>query len=254
MPTKRIERVNLLSSSPGTERHIEFHRWGLTGKPRCYIQASIHADEIPALLVAQNLANLLDAADERNEIINEIVIVPFANPIGLSQNFLGVHNGRFNFETGVNYNRGWMNIFDSVSKGVDGKLTMDEAANVTLIRATIAKEVDSYNAVKEDEYLKKTLFTVASASDIVLDLHCDDNAIMHMYTHDRLWPHMQDLCESLGSHVQMLDSDSGGNCFDESCSTIWEKLADKYPSYPIPMACQSCTVELRGALDVSGIS
>ncbi len=73
---------------------------------------------------------------------------------------------------------------------------------------------------------------------------------MHMYTHDKLWPEMSDLAAALGSKCNIIDADSGGNCFDEAASTPWARLAEKFPSFPIPMACQSCTVELRGEADV----
>lgn len=73
---------------------------------------------------------------------------------------------------------------------------------------------------------------------------------MHMYTHDRLWPQLADLCALLGSETNIIDPDSGGNCFDEACSSPWAVLADKFPEFPIPMACQSTTVELRGLYDV----
>ena len=73
---------------------------------------------------------------------------------------------------------------------------------------------------------------------------------MHMYTHDKLWPEMSDLAASLGSKCNIIDADSGGNCFDEAASTPWARLAEKFPSFPIPMACQSTTVELRGEADV----
>lgn len=73
---------------------------------------------------------------------------------------------------------------------------------------------------------------------------------MHMYTHDRLWPQLSDLCAFLGSECNIIDGGTGGNCFDEACSTPWAYIADKYPGYAIPMACQSTTVELRGEYDV----
>jgi len=47
---------------------------------------------------------------------------------------------------------------------------------------------------------------------------------------------------------------AGGNCcFDEANSTPWAKLSERFPAFPIPMACQSTTVELRGECDVSGV-
>ena len=41
-----------------------------------------------------------------------------------------------------------------------------------------------------------------------------------------------------------------GSCFDEVCSYPWAAIAEKYPDYPVPMACQSATIELRGESDV----
>ena len=193
----------------------------------------------------------MDDADARGEIVNEIVITPFANPLGLSQTMLGNHQGRFNFASGVNYNRGWMNVFDGVCKRIDGSLTTDEAANTTVIRSAIYAEIEAFSTFKEDEDLKKILFRVAAVSVIVLDLHCDCDALIHMYAHDRLWPKMADLAACLGTEIQMVASDSGCACFDEACSTVWEKLQDKYPGFPIAMACEAVTIELRGFLDVS---
>ena len=98
MPGKVIERIPIPSSSAGTERFLAVHRW-TPSKPSTnhggslYIQAALHADETPGILVAQQLISLLDAADARGEIAREIIIVPFANPIGLSQNILGSHIG-----------------------------------------------------------------------------------------------------------------------------------------------------------------
>jgi uncharacterized protein len=76
-------------------------------------------------------------------------------------------------------------------------------------------------------------------------------AILHMYTHDNLWPEMKDLCALLNTQCNMIAGHSGGNPFDEACSCPWTTFADKFPSHQIPMACQSATIELRGEHDVS---
>jgi uncharacterized protein len=75
---------------------------------------------------------------------------------------------------------------------------------------------------------------------------------MHMYTHNNLWPALSDLAEALGAHCVILDNaDSGaGVCFDEASSTPWAVLQQRFPGFPIPMACHTTTVELRGELDV----
>ena len=55
---------------------------------KCYIQASLHSDEVPAMLVTHKLIKMLDDFDKRGEIQKQIIVVPYANPIGLSQNIL----------------------------------------------------------------------------------------------------------------------------------------------------------------------
>jgi hypothetical protein len=249
---RRTERINLISPSPGTERFVNVHYWGNPGEKRAYIQASLHADEIPGLVVAHHLTKLLDEADKRNEILGEIVIVPFANPIGLSQSVFDSHFGRFCLENGTNFNRSWPDMFKEVAARVDGKLENDSVANVKLIRDALLESLKASSPQREDEYLKYQLQQLAGVSDIALDLHCDSIAVMHMYTHTRLWPEqMSDLACHLGSRCNIIDENSGGNCFDETLLNLWAQLADKFPQYPIPMACHAATVELRGEHDVS---
>lgn len=81
----------------GTSRSLVLHNYGPLNTPhnttrRAYIQAALHADEIPGLLVANHLIKLLDKAEEKGELLHRITIVPFANPIGLSQQLLESHS------------------------------------------------------------------------------------------------------------------------------------------------------------------
>jgi uncharacterized protein len=127
----------------------------------------------------------------------------------------------------------------------------EPSKNVEVIRQQLGAAIREYPAVKEENIMKKVLFELAYDSDIVLDLHCDSDAVVHMYTHDRLWPALSDLAAEIQSECQLLAPAAGGNPFDEACSCPWADLADKFPSYPIPMACEAVTVELRGESDVS---
>ncbi len=79
-------------------------------------------------------------------------------------------------------------------------------------------------------------------------LHVD--AIMHLYTHDLLWPEFADLASSIESKCNLLAPESGGNPFDEAYSCPWVSLASKFASFPIDLACHSATIELRGEYDV----
>jgi len=248
--------VELPVSSIGTNTHLVFHHYGPEkADKKIYIHAALHGDELPGLLVVNHLFHLLEKADKKQLIAGKISMLSFANPFGLAQSFLGTHQGRFNFATGVNFNRQFESVSRALVSRVEGKLTKDVKENVRMIREAFKEELDlryscDYVPRAAEEIMKYYLLREACDADVVLDLHSDDDAVMHLYTHDRLWPQLSDLAALLESECNMVDPDSGVNCFDESCSIPWSVLADEYPDYPIPMACQSVTIELRGEHDV----
>ena len=56
----QIQTIDLLSGSPGTRQSLQVLRFGIPGaRPMVYIQSALHADEVPAILVAHHLAQLL---------------------------------------------------------------------------------------------------------------------------------------------------------------------------------------------------
>ena len=74
----RVERLPLGAGTPGTRREVLVHRFGTPGaRPKAYFQAALHADEIPAILVAHHLVRRL--AEAEGLIEGEVVVVPFAN-------------------------------------------------------------------------------------------------------------------------------------------------------------------------------
>ena len=104
--THRIERRSLGAGTPGTRREVMLHRFGEPGaRPKAYFQAAIHADEIPALLAAHHLVRRLMAAEVEGAIRGEVVVAPFANPIGLDQQVNATHLGRHELGGGGNFNR-----------------------------------------------------------------------------------------------------------------------------------------------------
>ena len=56
----------------------------------------------PGMLVLHHLRALLDQAAEEGRIVGEIVIVPVANPIGMTQRISGTVTGRLDFNNGKN--------------------------------------------------------------------------------------------------------------------------------------------------------
>jgi predicted deacylase len=91
----------------------------------------------------------------------------------------------------------------------------------------------------------------------VLDLHCDLEALLHLYCETPYWPQCEPLARLLGVESVLLAKDSGGASFDEHLSGPWwqldERLAREHGAArpPVPLACMAVTVELRGQVDVT---
>jgi len=249
---KSVQRIPLISSSPGSTRHLLLHRYGHAGaRPKAYLQASLHADEVPAMLAQHHLVRMLDAAEARGEIRGEIVLVPAANPIGLAQYLNFDHVGRYELGGGGNFNRNWPDLSAGLADRVRGKLGPDPAKNVAVVRQAMGVAIAEMTATSELSSLRLALASLAYDADIVLDIHCDSDSLLHLFLIPQHWPEASDLAAELGSAAQLLAEDSGGRSFDETFSTPFVKLAATLgPETPLPAACLAATVELRGQADV----
>ncbi|TFW20064.1 succinylglutamate desuccinylase/aspartoacylase family protein [Massilia arenosa] len=222
-----------------------------TGK-KVYIQAALHADEVPGMLVVQFLRQQLLQLESTGRLRGEVILVPVANPIGLSQAIHGAPFGRFDLATGVNFNRAYKHVAGELSGTLAGRLGPDAAANVRLIREQARASVQGWEVRNNVEALKKALLELAIDADIVLDLHCDNDAVIHLYAGTPLAEQVRDLAALLGAHAVLLALEAGDEPFDEACSRLWWDLARHFgPQYPIPPACVAVTIELRGEMDVN---
>ena len=229
-----------------------FHYGQAGSGKKVYIQAALHADEVPGMLVAQFLRKQFDALEAAGKISGEIILVPAANPIGLSQAIIGAPFGRFDLTTGTNFNRAYKHVAEDLKLSLEGLLTADAATNVALIRQHARASVATWVPATDAEALKKTLLGMAIDADIVLDLHCDNEAVVHIYAGTPLAEAAGPLSAYMGAHALLLALEAGEEPFDEACSRLWWDLAAHFgPAFPIPPACLSTTVELRGEMDVS---
>ena len=250
--TRETERLPLPGHGPGTERFLTLHSYGAPeARPKAYLQAALHADEVPAMLVQHHLLRRLDEAAAAGAIRGRIVIAPYANPIGLAQVVNGRHLGRYRLAGGGNFNRNWPDLLEAAAERVAGRLTGEAAANVALIRTALAEALDAGREVDELTALRRLLAREAVDADLVLDLHCDDEALMHLYTLPVHWPGAADLAAELGCRAVLLADPTGGDPFDEVFSALWTRLAERFPGHPIPPAGLAATIELRGQADVS---
>jgi predicted deacylase len=244
-------------SALGNDRHLISIHFGQPGAgEKAYLQASLHADEIPGMLVMHHLMRRLEDAERAGRIVGEIVCVPVANPIGLAQGLLHQRLGRFESASGENFNRGYPDYLAAITPAVEAKLGRDAAKNRAFVRDAMRAHVDAIRPVNELTALRRTLSRLACDADIVLDLHCDLDALLHLYCEAPYWDQCEPLARLLRVETALLAKDSGGASFDEHLSGLWwkldERLADAQgASRPaIPLACLAVTVELRGQADV----
>jgi uncharacterized protein len=248
----RTETIQLQHSPSGTRRELQVFRFGTVGaRPKAYVQAALHADELPGVLVAHELCRLLARAESEGTLLGEVVIVPCANPIGLSQQLLGHHIGRFAMTDGSNFNRNFFDLIPHLDRALAEAVIAPTSPSVAAIRALMldAATTAMASVTTEEQSLKLSLLQLAIDADVVLDLHCDSEAVMHLYTLTPLAKRTQPLGDMLGAAVCLTAEDSGDHPFDEACSRPWAYLASRIPG--LSANCLAVTVELRGEQDTA---
>jgi len=249
----QAETHELQQSSPGTRRSISCLRYGGSAGPVVYLQAGLHADEMPGVLVLQHLLPLLDAAEAAGHITGEIRVVPVANPLGLSQWAFQRPLGRLEAETLHNFNRGFPDLAALAGDHLKERLTGNSQSNVGAIREVFREvlRVELASARSEMREMQLTLLKWSCDADVVLDLHCDHFAVLHIYTSPARPDVTSLLCRSVGARLALLESVSGGNAFDEAHTAPWLHLSERFGSdFPIPSPCFATTLEYRGQFDV----
>ena len=101
----QIHHHPLSGAGVGVTRQVTRLHFGASGGRRALLQASLHADEIPPMLVAQQLRGRLTELEAQGRLRGEIVLLPACNPIGLSQQVWGRMQGRYELASGQNFNR-----------------------------------------------------------------------------------------------------------------------------------------------------
>jgi len=245
----------LLEGAPGARLELLSLHFGTPGTgPKVAIQACLHADEIPAMLVAHHLRQQLQALEAAGRLTGEVVLVPAANPIGLQQRLLQSPQGRFEFGSGENFNRHYADLTEGALARLGGAaaaLGEDVTQNVARVRQALREAAAALPAATTLASLRKTLLGLAIDADIVLDLHCDNDAVMHLYTATPVWPRVEPLARLLGARTVLLAEESGDHPFDEACSMVWPQLAARLGGPErLPPSCVAVTVELRGETDV----
>ena len=249
------QTIKLPMMTPGTRRDITVLRYGKSGaRPKAYIQAAIHANEMPGTMALHYLLPLLAEADKKGLIQGEIIVVPTVNPIGQAQLIGNGHVGRYDLLSYDNFNRNWLDLTNAVSDQVGAKLGSDGAKNTEIIRKSALKTLKAMKPANELQTLRVEIQKLSTDADFVLDLHCDINAAMHIFSGVRDWANepIHSLTTDLGAVANLYNEPyPRALTFSGVNGALWAKLAEKFPQANIPQACMSVTVEMRSQFDVS---
>ncbi len=242
--------------APGQQRHITSLHFGPGGGLKATVQAGLHADEVPGMLVAHVLRQRLLQLEAQGALKGEVVLIPQANPIGLTQRLLYGGAGRFDMATGENFNRGYADLLEASCADFEPQPGWSTAELVSQLRQRLRAAAQGLPALTEAQGLRRTLLGLAVDADIVLDLHADTHSLLHLYCADPLWPQAEPLARLMGTELVLLAETCGGQPFDEACSMLWPRLAQRLAqgsrgwTPAVPQACLAVTVELRGERDV----
>ena len=240
----------LAGDAPGQSTTLYWYTVGPdTAQTKVYLQAALHADEQPGTMALHHLLPMLRDADAAGTLNARFVIYPSVNPLGLGTRVLRRHIGRYDLETGINYNRRWPDLYPQIAEAIAGKLTDDAKANLALIRSAVGAWLDQQRPATAIQRLRLHILKSAYDADIVLDLHCDDESLKHIFTSPDLMPGLQDLADRMQVAATLTAEDSGGGSFDEVLPNLYRKALRANPASPIPMGAETATLEYRGQAD-----
>lgn len=212
-----IERVTLGADTPGQEFFLSVFRFRGSGHgPAVYMQAGLHANELPGMVALDRLIPRLEAAEKDARLEGNVILVPQANPIGLAQAVFGETLGRFDFNSRINFNRSFSM---EAAESSPGRLA--------------------------PERLKSMLLALAVETDVVLDLHCDDEGPVYLYVAERQIEEGRRLARAMQASVILTDAACDLGTFDLAAAAQW--AAQKRPGE----SRFAATIELRGMMDVT---
>lgn len=245
-----LHRTALAGDTPGATTELYWYTAGpADAATRVHLQAALHADEQPGTMALHHLLPRLRDADAAGQLKAHFTIFPSVNPLGLANRSLRHHIGRYDVHSGVNYNRRWSDLYPQIAEAIAGRLTDDPQANIATIRAAATAWIDSQRPASAAQQLRWLVLKSAVAADIVLDLHCDDDSLKHIFTSPELMPGLQDLADWMGVAATLTAEDSGGGSFDEVLPSLYRKARLAHPNHPIPAAAETATLEYRGQAD-----
>ena len=245
--TKEVIHVGEMAT--GAALTIPVYRFkGKTDAPNVYIQANMHGAEVQGNAVIFQLLELL----QQTQILGNITLVPYANPVGANHKNGEYTLGRFDPITGVNWNR--MYHFDEsiikpfVHRCIGKDNATIEANFKALMIETIEQKLEhNIYGLTTGQRIAYQLQRLAHQADLVLDLHTGPISSKHLYCPEyaKESAHYFDI-----PHTLLIPNDFDG-ALDEATFCPWWKLQEAFAELGIEFLIddtgvnkESFTVEL----------
>jgi uncharacterized protein len=236
-----------------------YHLEGEAPGPHVHIQSSVHGAEIQGNAVIFQLIDYL----LNNPFKGSFTFIPCANPMAINQKIGTQTFGRFNANSGDNWNRNYLDLLtlNTDMTGLDLDAFIDrhqghsqEEMNKNFkaqINDSLKSSFDFYSqrGISENKKLNIILQKLASKADIVLDLHTGPKAIRYLYIGEFEKEKAKDLCFPFN----LIIPNEFDGAMDEACFMPWVGLKKKMDerSLPFEIPFESYTVELGSEEDLS---
>lgn len=245
----KTRHVALESTGVGTSLSLSHHTFGPpSGRKALYIQAALHAGEVPGLLVLQHLLATLTQLEKSDDLLHQVTVSAWANPIGMAQHLMGHLTGRFDLGGTGNFDRNFYDVGSMINAtfGAPGPRSLSHAEIKAWLSQAVLDLLSSRNPVQA---LKLQLLAIGFEHDSVLDLHCDKTAIMHIYSSWEYQERARALARCMGAPVLILEDDAGGGTFDQAFRDAWRALKSLGVCTDSSIGF-AAVAELRGQRDV----
>ena len=202
---------------------------GKVDGPKCYFQASVHGAEHQGNALIYQLLEFL----ENNEIKGSIRIVPMANPAAINSKLGTYTYGRFNANTGDNWNRLYSDYtkgrkeiseFATTHLGKDNLKICQEYKK--LLKSLLVQSKDKLlnYGPKHNGILNIKLQELAVEADYVLDLHTGPIATRYLYVAE----YLEQRCDDLAFAHNLIIPNEFAGAMDEATFMPWINLKNEF--------------------------
>lgn len=229
---------------------------GKAPRPLAYLQANVHGGELQGNAAILALFDLL----EREEPAGTLVLVPRVNPVGATQQVGDYVAGVYDFQTGQNFNRGYLYL-TGPSRSASAACYVDTDAFAVVNQGAPPSEIkEGFRAALKaalgavrleaaewgmDSRLEFALAVqeMAVEADVVMDLHTGDRAPRYLYAPEGSLQAVR----AFGIPWVLEVNHRFAGALDEACFVPWQDLSDAFHRLgrtDVPRFVDGFTVEL----------